>query len=275
MTTFYNSKSFIFHSNDFENHFISGSQARIFNYKIAQHATHTNGFYYPKNYEELISFLESNNINTAYFSLHPFCKLNNKFKKKILTTKKKIFWINLEKNINIKNFAKSIQYKIKKNHQYELKTISQEEFSNVYSKQKYYNNNLSLNLKFQNITIFKITNQLGSAYAALGISGDIIEYLLACSDNNKSKDLQAVLIFELLKFYKSEAKVFNLGGGISSGDGIEKFKSFFNSEVKQQEILKIIFDHKEYEKSIKLYENSNFFPSYANKNVLKKYFNYE
>jgi hypothetical protein len=275
MTTFYNSKSFIFYSNDFENQIISESQARIFNYKIAQHATHSSGFYCPKYYEELINFLETNNINTAYFSLHPLCNLNEKFRKKILTTRKKIFWIDLEKKININNFAKSVQYKIKKNSQFKLKTISHEEFLKVYNKQTYYNSYLNLNLRFENIKIFKITNQLGSAYAALGFSRDIIEYLLACSDSNKSKDLQAVLIFELLKFFKSDAKAFNLGGGISAGDGVEKFKSFFAPEVKQQEVIKIILDRKRYENLINLYNNSNFFPSYANKRMLKKYFNYE
>lgn len=161
--------------------------------------------------------------------------------------------------------------KIKKYKKFDFSETSIEDFIKVYEQQNYFNSNLKLNLKFKNIKIFKIKNNFGASYAVLGISKNTIEYLLACS-SKKSKDLQSVLIFQLLNYFYNKASIFNLGGGIIPGDGIEKFKSFFNSQFKQQEVIQIVLNKIKFNQVLERQKKVNFFPPYASKSIVKKYF---
>ena len=274
MSSFYNSTSFILNSKDFNNVLIAESQARIFDFNYSRHATHTNGFFYPDSIDKILTFLNQNDINTAYFSLHPMCSFNLKNKRNIIKTKKKLYWVDLEKKIDIKNFSKSIKDKVKKYSKLQFEECSKQEFTKTYKKQSYFNSNLNLNLEYENIKSYKLTDNLRTTYAVIGVGKNIIEYLLACSNEN-SLDLQGVLIYQLLMFFQNKAEKFNLGGGILPGDGVEKFKSFFNSNVKQQEVMKIIIDKKKFNRFENINKEINFFPSYASIDMLKKYFNYE
>lgn len=253
---------------------IAESQSRIFDFKYSKHATHTNGFFYPDSIDKILTFLNQNDINTAYFSLHPMFSLNLKNKSNIIKTKKKLYWVDLEKKIDVKNFSKSIKDKVKKYSKLQFEECSIQEFIKIYNKQLYFNPNLNLNLEYENIKIFKLTDNLRTTYAVIGVGKNIIEYLLACSSEN-SKDLQGPLIYQLLMFFQHKAETFNLGGGILPGDGVEKFKSFFNSNVIQQEVMKIIINKHKYNRFENINNEINFFPSYASKDMLRKYFNYE
>lgn len=252
---------------------ISSSQARIYNFfKDVNHLTHSSGYFFPKNkFADLKGELIKKNILTSFLTIHPLCKLSDDYRKNLIISKKKVFWLNLKNEIKVSSFSKSIKDKIRKHSNIKINKSSFSEFYKIFKIQSFFNKYKKLTLDFNNCKIYRAINGEDISFSVFGFNKDISEYLLACSSKN-GHYLQSAIIYFFVKKYYGKTKYLNLGGGIYPGDGIEKFKSLFKGDFTFQKNLKIVTDKKKFITLKNSKKEILFFPPYATKDTIEKLF---
>lgn len=120
----------------------------------------------------------------------------------------------------------------------------------------------------ENIKLFQAWDYDKVIAAALILrSGDYAHYFLSASDEELGKNRTNALLWEAIKWAKSQGcKIFNLGGGLKAGDSLESFKRSFTKasrpfytyrKVHNQEVYNKLCQEKGVQPN-----NESWFPAY-------------
>lgn len=241
---------------------------------------------------EIRRYFKENNIIAAFSRLHPLIEQSDFFKDfgEVIELNKTVsIDLNLPVDIQRRTFRKSLKSELnqlrRKGYEYNIAESKEEidEFIDIYYEtmdkveateyyyfsREYFYNFLN-NEEFSNKLILAKNENVITAGAIFTITGNIMQYHLAGTRSEYSRDTPMKYIIDEARLLGTELglKDFHLGGGVggSDDDSLFRFKSGFSKNFKQFSIWKNIFNQEVYDELVKEkgLENSDsgFFPLY-------------
>ncbi len=266
--TFYNYDAQLFESTNpaLSYRYVCGSQMFIYELENGlKHAANVDGFFMPTvSIDELKNTLASLGVSTAYLNLHP--SLIEPDYIALAEESDAIVGIQSLAELPLPNdYSKSIRQKLKQARQADWVPITSELFSALYASQHYteQKSDLRLNVQVGHCEWIGLAiSESEFSYACFGIGEGIVEYLLAAS-SDEGRWLQAGLLYRMMERYSSEGfEMLNLGGGISPGDGLEKYKRRLAGDAVPKRTVRLVVDEAAFRVASKDCEPGTRFPPY-------------
>lgn len=241
---------------------------------------------------EITKYFTSSNIIAAFSRLHPLIEqksLFNNFGEVLELNKTVSIDLTLPIEIQRRAFRKSLKSdlnQLRRKGYTSVVAASKEEIDefidiyyetmdrveatpNYYFSKEYFHNFLSNN-EFSNKLILAKKDEIITAGAIFTISGNIMQYHLAGTRSEYSRDTPMKLILDEARMIGTEMELtdLHLGGGVGGhdDDSLFHFKSGFSKSFKQFSIWRKIFNQEVYDKLVKEkgLENSDssYFPLY-------------
>lgn len=228
--------------------------------------------------EEAVSMYAINRgIYTSYICLHP---LSNISKSEDFKTMQ--YYLNIKNQEADKlylNFSKTIKNKIKLAEKYYWTNetplgldmfydLYLKQYKNISNKNYIFSKESFKSLFFAEDTLVVASGLFDSnvplSFSIFGLKNTIAEYLFSVSDADHRNLSAANLYFAIKKLIELKYEYINLGGGVTPGDGIEKFKSRFGSIGVPKSSLKLVLNEDKYNDLCSKFKhlNSKLFPKY-------------